>query len=150
MREAFFNTAHSPAKCHRVSIFLQNMGVYKCLCVFVILISLAETVPKPETTTLSIEMILKKTMQKRRKGTLHVCYSKKGGKVTLYVNSLQNMINIYIVTALICIGVNSLPICLCVLMCSDCYYFQSFWLCHQCPTFISVFRPMSPVSHPLL
>ena len=149
MREAFFNTAHSPAKCHRVSIFLQNMGVYKCLCVFVILISLAETVPKPETTTLSLEMILKKTMQKRREGTLHVCYSKKVEKSHFMLFHCKTWL-IYVVTALIYIGVNSLSIWLCVLMCSDCHYFQSFRLCHPCPTSILVPPLMSAMYRPLL
>ena len=60
---------HSSGKPHRVSTVLQkNMAFYRCLLVIVTLITMAESFPKPDSTTLTLGMLLRKTVEKRRQG----------------------------------------------------------------------------------
>ena len=46
------------------------MAFYRCLLVIVTVITLAESVPTPDSTTLSLGMLLRKTVEKRRQGIL--------------------------------------------------------------------------------
>ena len=46
------------------------MAFYKCLLVIVTVITLADNVPTPESTTLSLGMLLRKTVERRKQGIL--------------------------------------------------------------------------------
>ena len=46
------------------------MAFYKCLLVIVTVITLADNVPTPESTTLSLGMLLRKTAERRKQGIL--------------------------------------------------------------------------------
>ena len=50
----------------------RNMALYQCLSVLVIVIIVADSVPLPDTSTMSLGMLLKKTAEKQKAGI--VCF----------------------------------------------------------------------------